>query len=144
MYSIVFLQCIHYNNVEEFETELANNIIEKNHATPDGLFQSPGLAIGLAWDNYDENTETLSGSGTLHDTFGICYQNISVKIPDNSDPPGIAGQISTGVKKKRSFTAPPTQLEPYRKKPKITHFEFITKSCEKPRNLKLVTYRDLF
>ena len=34
------------------------------------------LYLSLAWDNYDENTETLSGSGTLQDTVGICYQNI--------------------------------------------------------------------
>ncbi len=33
------------------------------------------LASGLAWDNYDVNTETLDGKNTLHSMVGICYQN---------------------------------------------------------------------
>ena len=44
-------------------------------AAPDGIVQEQGLCTSLAWDSYDENTETLSGLGTLHDTVGICYQN---------------------------------------------------------------------
>ena len=34
------------------------------------------MATGLTFDNYDENTETLSGSGTPHYIVGITYQNI--------------------------------------------------------------------
>ena len=30
---------------------------------------------GLAWDNFDQNTETPGGFNTLHATVGICYQN---------------------------------------------------------------------
>ena len=61
---------------EGLETELAMSLKERAESIPDGLLRKAGLATGLAWDNCDENTETLSGSGTLHDTVGICYQNI--------------------------------------------------------------------
>ena len=33
------------------------------------------LCTSLAFGIYDEQSETLSGHGTLHDTVGICYQN---------------------------------------------------------------------
>ncbi|KAH3775243.1 hypothetical protein DPMN_176643 [Dreissena polymorpha] len=59
------------------------SVSEKSHATPDGILKIPGLSTALAWDNYDEMNETLSGSGTLHDTVGICYQNISTESARN-------------------------------------------------------------
>ena len=58
-----FGHSIGYHIAEALETELATAVYEKNQATPNGLLKSPGLATGLAWDNYDENCETLSGSG---------------------------------------------------------------------------------
>ena len=70
--------CINYHKVEEIETDLATNIQLNELATPDGITPAPGRSIGLAWDNYDENIETLSGANTLHDTVGICYQNIVI------------------------------------------------------------------
>ena len=45
------------------------------------LLQQPGLCTCLAFDNYDELTETLSGRDTLHDTVGICFQN---RPPENT------------------------------------------------------------
>ena len=69
--------CLHYHTVEALETDLAMSVTEKNSSTPDDLLQQPGLEMGIAWDNYDENVETLSGSGTIHDTVGLRYQNIS-------------------------------------------------------------------
>ena len=46
--------------------------------------------IGLAWENFDVNLKTLSGAGSIHHTYGICYQNASVPeeeeaIVDNSN-----------------------------------------------------------
>ena len=41
--------------------------------------------MGLAFDNYDELTNTLSGAETLHDTMGILYQNTGeseLDVPD--------------------------------------------------------------
>lgn len=67
---------ISYHIVEELEAQIASDISDRRMTTPDAILKEPGLFTGLAWDNYDENRETLSGSGTLHDTVGICYENI--------------------------------------------------------------------
>jgi hypothetical protein len=141
-----FNHSIHYNTVEECETELATNITERQESIPDGLLKIPGLATGLAWDNYDENTETLSGSGTLHDTFGICYQNIPAVPSDLLISEAVSGgheKLPKGVRKKRSFSGRNMELSPYRKKPKISTFDFRIKSYDVPQNLKLVLHRDL-
>ena len=71
-----FGHSIGYHVAEELETDLAMTISDKKHATPDGVLHQKGLSTGLAFDNYDENTETLSGANTLHDTVGIEYQDI--------------------------------------------------------------------
>ena len=71
--------CISYTTAEEIETELALNIAKRNSATPDGLLKIANLSTGLAFDNYDEVTETLDGSNSLHDTVGIAYQNVSTE-----------------------------------------------------------------
>ena len=65
---------IGYHIAEELETNLAKTVCDRKVMTPDGIQLKAGLGTGLAIDNYDENTETLSGSGTLHDTVGITYQ----------------------------------------------------------------------
>ena len=57
---------ISYHSTEELETRLATEITERNQSTPDGRCMKPGLATALAWDNFDENVETTSGSGTVH------------------------------------------------------------------------------
>ena len=67
--------CINYHITEEIETELAFDIASKSQETRDNIKRTKGLATGLAWDNHDEITETLSGSDSLHETVGICYQN---------------------------------------------------------------------
>lgn len=38
---------------------------------PDGLNAIPELSTAIAWDSFDENKESLSVSGTLHDTQGF-------------------------------------------------------------------------
>ena len=70
-----FGHCVGYHGAEQLETQLATTIFDRTHTTPDGIIKKPGLCTSLAYDNYDEQTETLSGHGTLHDTVGICYQN---------------------------------------------------------------------
>ena len=73
---------ISYHTAEEIEPVLANDISTRQFATPDGILRLPGLATALGWDNYDVNTETLSGGGTVHDTVGICYQNLPTSVSD--------------------------------------------------------------
>ena len=113
-----FGHSVNYHTAEELETTLATNISTTDVSTPDGLNRRPGLATALAWDNYDENTETLSGAGKLHDTFGICYQNTMPEIPTEPDPDTSEPEIpvSTGEKRKRLFSMKSSELQPYRKK----------------------------
>ena len=78
----IFGHYIYYHIVESIEAEIATGISHPHQALLDGLTQGADLLTGLAWDIYDENTETLSGAGTLHDTVGICYQT----IPEAEEP----------------------------------------------------------
>jgi hypothetical protein len=138
-----FGHSIGYHTVESLETQLACVITEKHHASPDGIHQQSGLCTGISWDNYDENSETLSGGGTLHDTVGICYQN--VMEPTEYDQSDHADEIPEPrpANAKRSFTAKETVLEPYRKKPKIKTFQYETKEVPKPLKLTKFEYRDI-
>ena len=68
-----FGHCLNYTCLEEIETEIGSAIQEKKKSCPEGALQS--IPFGIAFDNFDEFTETLSGSDTLHDTMGIFYQN---------------------------------------------------------------------
>jgi hypothetical protein len=79
---------------------------------------------GLAWDNYDELTKTLSGKDTLHDTVGICYQNIHV-VPQTMELEQylLAEDVVTSkrpVKRRRQFEPPERHIVPYKKSP---HFQ---------------------
>ena len=154
-----FGHSVNYHTVEALETELATEITERKQTTPDGILKQAGLATGLAWDNYDENNETLTGSGTLHDTVGICYQNqIDSQTDDGAEGPLTEEteiqndhvhpekitRTGTGRTLKRSFEAKELILEPYRKKkPKLTVFQYGRKNIPPPENLTLLQYRDL-
>ncbi len=64
-----FGQSVSYHIIEELETDLAQAINEKQRVCPDGIALDPNLVTCTTWDNYDEITETLSGSGGVHDTL---------------------------------------------------------------------------
>ena len=121
-----FGYCINYTLIQEYENILACNIAERNLSTPDGLQLSAGLATGLAFDNYDEMTETLDGHNTLHDTVGIAYQNIKneVTTTENAeydtiessslDPStSIVEKTSNERNKKRSLSIEDRKIQPY-------------------------------
>ncbi|XP_003725007.2 uncharacterized protein LOC100893398 [Strongylocentrotus purpuratus] len=82
-----FGHCISYDEVKGLETEIAYTCSNCDRETPAGLHLLDALGTGLAWDNYDVNTETLDGKDTLHATVGICYQNElpSEPVPEPSD-----------------------------------------------------------
>ena len=71
--------CIGYHMAEELETEIAMSIESKDQVAPDGVILLSGLSTGMAFDNYDDNMEILSGANTLHYTVGIVYKNIMIK-----------------------------------------------------------------
>ena len=85
--------------------------------------------MGLAFDNFDELTQTLSGSNTLRDTMKILYQNLtyddnqSVIHCINATRAAVNMAITTDMKKttkkKRSLTCSDVPLEPYIGVPKM-------------------------
>lgn len=130
-----FGHSISYHVVEELETDLASTISERHLVTPDGILTSPGLSTATAWDNYDENSETLSGANTLHDTVGICYQNVCDTFDASANHTGTRDDSATQMRRsrqKRTYDVPETAIEPYRKKPKISSFQFDITSIPRP------------
>ena len=136
-----FGQCIGYHTVEAIETDLATDISLRDSVSPDGIQRMPGLCTALAWDNYDEFTNSLSGSGSLHDTVGICYQNNStVGACGTNATESVTGQ--PWKRSKRSLVLKESNLEPYRKKPKISVFAFNERVVPRPINITTIEYRD--
>ena len=131
---------INYHLVESYETELATIVSSKEKLLPDGLFQESGLCTAVAFDNYVENCETLSGGGTLRDTVGICYQNLPLVITGGSEAPNLLAETH---KRSRSFQYQERSLEPYRKKPKMSTFSYEVTEVPTPRDLAQLEHRDI-
>ena len=74
---------------------------------------------GLAWDNFDQNTETPGGFNTLHATVGICYQN---EI-DDSESTDSNTSVSTSLgKPRRSYDGQFKPIPQYEKSLKSAKF----------------------
>ena len=119
---------ISYHVAEELETELAMSIEGKDKVAPDGVILRPGLSTGMAFDNYDENMETLSGANTLHDTVGIVYQNMVAELFDQEereDTPKESKHSRGERQKKHSLDIPVPYHKkdiPYHKKTKLRQY----------------------
>ena len=93
---------------------------------------------GLAWDNFDINTETPSDADTIHHTYGICYQNID----NNKNAENIMEHTCHAIGTKRKIkdfqkvkkTTAIEDIEPYWKKPKHSTFDFSVTSIH-PTNV---------
>ena len=116
--------CASYTTLEELETELTYSM-EDNDLTPDGIEKDPNLATGVAFDNFDRFVETLSGKDTLHDTVGIVYQcdttttNASIQeVPCKTVEKGSVNKVTN--RRRRSYEPVGLDIEPYRKKTKIS------------------------
>ncbi len=132
---------ISYPAIEELETQLATEISMRGTSTPDGLQRKPGLMTSLAWDKFDQNTETLSGAGTVHDTVGIGYQNrMSDSQEDVVDPPPAQQKKK---ERARTFVMQEKTLEPYRKKPKMSKFHYTKIQINQPAHATLLEWRDI-
>ena len=162
-----------YDVNEELETELTSSITNTEELTPFGAQKGPDLNTGLGFDNYDKRVETLTGKDTLHDTVGILYQNISqdstatpspaptsdisisrrkhrnVSIPvveeTNLDGTPASNVQQKRAKKRRTLDCPADELEPYRKRPKMTctvNTDDFQKSKE-PDDYMTAVYKDL-
>ena len=88
----------------------------------DGVLKQPGLCVGMAWDNFDINIETLNGLRTIHHIYGIVYQNISSAVAEVTCIP--VHRNSGHRCSKVSCNAKNDTIEPCYKKSKISEHEF--------------------
>lgn len=63
---------------------------------------------------------TLSGKDTLHDTVGIIYQNKNGEEIEKNENPNALLPSSSQRKRRRVFDVLDDEIEPYRKKPKLS------------------------
>ncbi|ESO90053.1 hypothetical protein LOTGIDRAFT_164356 [Lottia gigantea] len=92
------------------------------------------VPFGVAFDNFDELCETLLGSNTLHDTMGIMYQAESISSECMNVPASTIGKGSNSRKRKLDVTV--FNLQPYRKKPRMTIFEYQCRDVWKSMDTK--------
>ena len=116
-----FGHCLNYNALLEIETAIGSGFQDRQVASSDRAV--PDLPFGVTFDNFDELTETLSGSDTLHDTMGILYQSVN---ESSENDPSMMPSPQTGVRKsrKRSLEVQEQNIPPYRSKPKLTLFPY--------------------
>ena len=115
---------------------------------PNGIIKQQGLCTGTAWDNFDINVETLNGLGTTHHTYGIACQNIPESEPAGRERNITASRNIAASSGNRSFNkvalrASSEEIEPYYKKPKISHHDFSTIQFLPPDTLSRYTTRNL-
>lgn len=154
-----FGYCLNYSALEELETATAEAILARDVACPEETVV--GEPMGLAFDNFDEMTHTLSGANTLHDTMGILYQNVSGSEAQKVSPPGRdvmshktkendtvqmpSIQAINKPSKRRTLNVPESPLTPFRGIPKVTVFDYkhrnvfnLTDVGEKARKLDTI------
>lgn len=86
--------------------------------------------MDVAFDNFDELTNTLSGADSLHETMSIMYQNLpdtseKICLPETSVPTTVSLVVSSArTGKKRTLYQQGTLLEPYRQKTEMPVFSY--------------------
>jgi len=123
---------ISYHTAESMETEVASDITENGHLLPDMLLNQIGLATGVAWDNYDELTETLSSKNTV----GICYQNKPAETVMEQTTSEQAVPTESSLKRRRQFDAPERHVVPYKRRPSISKFRYELYSEDPPASVE--------
>ncbi len=132
---------VSYNVVEGTETEIASSLTETDGLLPDMSLQQPGLCTSLAFDDYNELTETLSSRDTLYDTVGISFQN---RIPEDTVTIAMHKVMSKedsgddipkrSLKRRRQYEPEDRTISPYKRKSSIRKFEYKIYAIGDPPN----------
>ena len=142
-----FGACVSYEVAEECETEIVYSATEVAKLLPDGLHELGDLHTGLAFDNHDMFCDTLTGKDTLHDTVGICYQDILQEHFVEALYGNRQGDISAPVplseetrkrRRRRRFSAENVSIEPFRKSIRIDSQSMLT--LDDPRRTTVSPY----
>ena len=65
--------CVSYTTTEKLETELTFTATSASKISPPDLVLDSSLTVGIAYDNFNQLVETVSGKGTLYGTVIIVY-----------------------------------------------------------------------
>ena len=71
-------------------------VVNKDMITPGDLLSQSDLGTWKTWDYYDEGSASLSGRESVHDTVGICYQNIKLQPQPLSHSQPLEIRVSLG------------------------------------------------
>ena len=134
--------CASNEKIRRIDLGIQCTINKSDNIVPDSITTKPNLCTDLAWDNFDINLETLSGANSIHHTYRICYQNVdeeSCCMPKEVVLTGTERMIKdiTKVPQAKAFE----ELHPYRKKPKMSQFEFENTRISSPGSY--MAYKDL-
>ena len=115
-----------------YEAELSTKASNKAMVVLDSLTRGSGLWNAFAFDKCDENCKILSCAGTVHDTVGICYQNLLYVTTGDTEKPSL---LDGKGKRSGSLRYQEWYLKLYRKRPMMDMFSFIVKEVHWPREL---------
>lgn len=105
-----FGHCSSYDSVLRYETALAMKSLGQNDIIPADI--KKGVSTILVWDNIDFCEETLTGSGTTHQTNGILIQNQSQSplCDVTSDGDSMPAAKKSRKSRAKSFNPPPLEI----------------------------------
>ena len=144
--------CVKCTTTEELETELTFTITSASKISPPDLVLDSSLMVGIAYDNFHQFVETLSGKTTLHDAVSTVYQSVSeetsrVKATALENRPSASGDSTSGRKRRKTFESFGVDIEPDHKKPKISSTELMPLGCldrqRIPESYQLAKVNDL-
>ena len=75
----------------------------------------------MAWDNYNEFSDYLSGGGMINNTGKMCYQFNEIGMPCDNQQGGTVPR-NPWTHSRQSIVLREKELEPYRKNAKISDF----------------------
>ena len=110
-----------YNNVKRLETDFCYTFRVSGQSVPDGILLDSSSCAGLAWDNYDANTDSLDGKNSLYTTVSIIYQNKGDIIQETTASQGNDSFSNSRLR---------VELEPYRKLLKQARFDTLSRNTE--------------
>ena len=93
---------------EELQTELTFTITFVSKVSPPDLVPYSSLTVGIAYDNFNQFVETLSGKNTLLEIVDIKYQSVPEETSGAAattleDRPSASGDSRSGRKRRRTF-----------------------------------------
>ena len=135
--------CVSNEKVRQVDIGLESTINITNSLKPENIVRDSTSCIGLAWDNFDIILETLSGSDSIHHTYGICYQNnnddIDLGLSELPATDAVRRKVRD-ISKGNALSSEET-IQPYKKKPLMNKFHFYEANVLCPENY--LTYLSL-